>query len=106
MQWFKRFSPMIISVVIALCGVIVLRFFHAPMPWLLGSILAIILAGRFRSLPLASPKQFSAPSRAILGITIGSAFKPEILHYIVDFFSSPVLILLFVLIIRICGMWY
>jgi len=105
-QWLKRFLPIITSLFIAFCGVMVLRFFHAPMPWLLGSILAIIVAGRFPALPLASPKQFSAPSRAILGITIGSAFKPEILQYLVDFLSSLVLIFPFVIIITVCGMWY
>lgn len=97
---------MITSLVIALCGVMVLSLFHAPMPWLLGSILAIIIAGRFPKLSLLSPKRFSAPSRAILGITIGSAFKPEIVHYMVDFFSSLILIFPFVLMVTVCGMWY
>ncbi len=106
MQWLKRFLPIMTSLFIALCGVMVLKFFRAPMPWLLGSILAIIIAGRFSFLTLASPKRFSAPSRAILGITIGSAFKPEILHYLLDFLSSLALIFPFVLIITVCGMWY
>ena len=105
MQWLKTSLPMMTSLVIALCGVMVLKFLHAPMPWLLGSILGIIIAGRF-PLTLVSPKRFSAPSRAILGITIGSAFKPEILHYLFDFLSSLVLILPFVLIVTVCGMWY
>ena len=106
MNWFKMLLPIMTSLFIALCGVMVLKFFNAPMPWLLGSILAIIIAGRFSFLTLSSPKYFSAPSRAILGITIGSAFKPEILQYIVDFLSSLALIFPFVLIVTVCGMWY
>lgn len=106
MQWLKNFLPMMTSLFVALCGVMVLKSLHAPMPWLLGSILAIIIAGRFPSLKLASPKSFSPPSRAILGITIGSAFKPEILQYLFDFLSSLVLIFPFVLIVTVCGMWY
>lgn len=106
MQWLKTLFPILFSLCIGLVGVIILRFLHAPMPWLLGSILAIIFASRFTSLPIASPKYFSSPSRAILGITIGSAFKPEILHYLGDFISSLMLILPFVLVTTLSGVWY
>lgn len=106
MQWLKTLFPILLSLFIGLLGGVVLKFLHAPMPWLLGSILAIIFASRFASLPIASPKRLSAPSRAILGITIGSAFKPEILHYLGDFVSSLVLILPFVLLTTMSGVWY
>jgi len=106
MQWLKTLFPILFSLCIGLVGAVVLRFLHAPMPWLLGSILAIILASRFTSLPISSPKRLSAPSRAILGITIGSAFKPEILCYLGDFISSLVLILPFVLVTTLSGVWY
>lgn len=106
MQWLKTLFPILFSLFIGLVGAVVLKFLHAPMPWLLGSILAIIVASRFPSLPIASPKYFSSPSRAILGITIGSAFNPEILHYLLDFLSSLVLIFPFVIVTTLCGMWY
>lgn len=106
MQWLKTRVPMMISLMASLIGVMVLKLVHAPMPWLLGSILATILISRFSFIPLASPKRFSAPSRAILGITIGSAFNPEILHYLGDFLSSLILILPFVVVVTFAGMWY
>ncbi len=106
MQWHKTILPIVFSLCVGLVGVVVLRALHAPMPWLLGSILSIIIAGRFSFLPLASPKRFSAPSRAILGMTIGSAFKPEILQYMTDFLSSLALVFPFVLLTTVCGMWY
>lgn len=106
MQRLKSFLPILLTLGIGLIGVFVLRFINAPMPWLLGSILAIMVASRFKSISIASPKYFSAPSRAILGITIGSAFRPEILNYLGDFVSSLVLIIPFVFLTTACGMWY
>lgn len=106
MQRLKSFFSIFLTLCIGVIGVFILRFINAPMPWLLGSILAIIVASRFSSLPIASPKYFSAPSRAILGITIGSAFRPEILDYLGDFVSSLALIVPFVFLTTACGMWY
>lgn len=106
MQRLKAFLPIVLTLSIGLIGVIILKSINAPMPWLLGSILALVIASRFSSLPIASPKYFSAPSRAVLGITIGSAFKPEILHYIGDYLSSIALIIPFVFLTTLCGVWY
>jgi len=106
MQWLKTSLPLFLSLCIGFLGVMVLKVLHAPMPWLIGSLLAIIVASRFPALPLSSPKRFSAPARAILGLVIGSAFKPEILHYLVDFLSSLLLIFPFVIITTLGGMWY
>jgi len=106
MIWLKRFLPVAISLLIGVLGAILFSFLLVPLPWLLGSIVAIAIASRFPKLSLASPKLFSAPARAVLGITIGSAFNPTILHFLEDFISSIVLILPFVLIITFFGMLY
>ena len=37
---------------------------------------------RFEKIPIISPKTFSPPARILIGLTIGSAFTPEILDYI------------------------
>ena len=95
MQWLEGFLPVVASLFIGVLGAIVFSFIHVPLPWLLGAIVAIAIASRFPKIPLRSPKMFSAPARAILGITIGSAFNPTILHYLGDFISSIVLILPF-----------
>lgn len=106
MTWLKRFLPVLASLFIGLLGAILFSLIHAPLPWLLGAIVAIAIASRFETLPLSSPKIFSAPARAILGITIGSAFNPTILHSLTDFISSLVLILPFVIMVTLCGMLY
>ncbi len=106
MQWLKGFFPVIASFFIGVIGAILFSLINVPLPWLLGAIVAIAIASRFPKIPLRSPKMFSAPARAVLGITIGSAFNPTILHYLGDFVSSLVLILPFVLLITFCGMLY
>jgi membrane AbrB-like protein len=106
MQWLKGFLPVVTSLLIGVLGAIIFSLIKIPLPWLLGAIVAIAIASRFPNIPLRSPKMFSAPARAVLGITIGSAFNPTILHYLGDFISSIVLILPFVLIITLCGMLY
>ncbi len=106
MKWFKTLLPIALALFIGFLGASFLRFIHAPMPWLLGSILAIIIASRFSFLPLQPAKKLSAPARSILGLAVGSAFSPEILHYLSDFISSIVLVFPFVLVITIVGTLY
>lgn len=106
MQWLKGALPVATALIIGLMGAIVFLLIHSPLPWLLGAIVAIAVASRFPKISIRAPKVFSAPARAVLGITVGSAFKPEILHYLSDFISSIVLILPFVMIVTFCGMMY
>lgn len=87
-------------------GAMLFSWIGTPLPWLLGSIVAIAIVSRFPKISLRSPKMFSAPARAVLGITVGSAFNPDILHYLGDFISSIVLILPFVILVTVCGMLY
>jgi len=107
MQWLKGFLPVMASLFIGLLGALIFSYIKAPLPWLLGAIVAIAIASRFSFLNhLRSPKLFSIPARAVLGITVGSAFNPAILHYLGDFISSIVMILPFVLLITVSGMLY
>ncbi|AFL67922.1 AbrB family transcriptional regulator [Sulfurospirillum barnesii] len=106
MQCFKSFLPVVASLLIGLCGAMLFTLLKAPLPWLLGSIVAIGIASRFPKIPLQSPKLFSAPARAVLGITVGSAFNPTMIHYLGDYLSSIVLIFPFVLLVTFCGMLY
>jgi len=106
MQWLKSFLPVVTALCVGTLGAMLFTFIKTPLPWLLGSIVAIAIASRFSFLPLRSPKMFSAPARAVLGITVGSAFNPEILHYFFDFLGSLLLIFPFVVIVTLCGMLY
>ena len=106
MQWIKGVFPVFMSLLIGSVGGGIFYMLKTPLPLILGPITAISIASRFSFIPLKSPKFFSSPARAILGITIGSAFNPAILHYLGSFISSLLLVIPFVIIISFFGMLY
>lgn len=106
MRSLKSFLPVMTALCVGMLGAMLFTLIHSPLPWLLGSIVALAIASRFSALPLRSPKIFSAPARSVLGITVGSAFNPEILHFFSDYMSSLLLIFPFVVIVTVCGMLY
>ena len=71
---------MLLAIFIGVMGSILFIFLHLPLPWLLGAIFTSSIAIRFQNIPISSPKVFSTPARIIIGLTIGSAFTPEILE--------------------------
>ena len=97
---------MLLALGIGVCGSIVFIFLGLPLPWLLGAIFASSIAMRFEKLPILSPKPFSTPARILIGLTIGSAFTPEILQYIDVYFYSLLLVIPFTILTIICGMYY
>lgn len=78
MQWLKGFYPIAVSLCIGLLGAIFFLFIYSPLPWLLSSIVGLRVASRFNTIPLKSPKRFSAPVRALLGMSVLPLFIPSI----------------------------
>ena len=77
---------MLLALFIGACGSILFIYLHLPLPWLLGAIFASSIAIRFDNLPIISPRTFSPPARIFIGLTIGSAFTPQILDFIDVYF--------------------
>ncbi|WP_419675845.1 AbrB family transcriptional regulator [Aliarcobacter butzleri] len=97
---------MLLALLIAVSGSILFIFLHLPLPWLLGAIFATTIAIRFPSVPISSPKLFSAPARILIGLTIGSAFTPHILQYIPHYIISLLLVIPFTLLVIFFGTYY
>lgn len=97
---------MLLALIIGTIGSIVFIYLSLPLPWLLGAIFASAIAMRFENLPILSPKPFSAPARILIGLTIGSAFTPEILQFIDVYFYSLLLVIPYTIITIIAGMYY
>lgn len=97
---------MLLALFIGACGSVLFIFLNLPLPWLLGSIFASSIAMRFENLPIKSPKTFSSPARVLIGLTIGSAFTPEILEYLDIYFYSLLLVIPYTIITIIAGMYY
>jgi membrane AbrB-like protein len=102
----KTISKMILALGIGVIGSIVFIYLNLPLPWLLGAIFASSIAMRFEKLPIKSPKPFSTPARILIGLTIGSAFTPEILQYIDVYLYSLLLVIPYTIITIIAGMYY
>ncbi|WP_458699742.1 AbrB family transcriptional regulator [Sulfurospirillum sp. 1307] len=105
----KKLLPFLhvaLSLCIGLLGAIIFIYLKLPLPWLLGSITAMAIASRFTFIPAKNPKMLSPAARSILGLMIGSAFTPEIIKYVGNYVVSLVMILPFVVVIAICGMYY
>jgi uncharacterized protein len=106
MERFNVFIKMILALLIGALGSVLFIYLNLPLPWLLGSIFASCIAMRFENLPIQSPKSFSPPARILIGLTIGSAFTPEILQYLDIYFYSLLLVIPYTIITIICGMYY
>ena len=102
----NRFFQMLFALTIGVVGAIVFIYLNLPLPWLLGAIFASSIAMRFENLPIVSPKPFSTPARVLIGLTIGSAFTPEILQYIDVYFYSLLLVIPYTIITILAGMYY
>jgi membrane AbrB-like protein len=64
------------------------------------------LAIRFEKLQISSPKPFSTPARILIGMTIGSAFTPEIIEFVDIYLYSLLLVIPYTIITIIAGMMY
>lgn len=102
----ENLFKMLLALFIGALGSIVFIYLSLPLPWLLGAIFASSIAMRFENLPIQSPKPFSTPARILIGLTIGSAFTPEILQYLDVYFYSLLLVIPYTILTIIAGMYY
>lgn len=102
----KPLFKMSFTLFIATLGSLLFIYLSLPLPWLLGSIFASSVLIRFENLPIQSPKIISTPARVMIGLTIGSAFTPEILQYLDLYFLSLLLVIPYSILTIIFGMYY
>ena len=97
---------MLLAIFIGAVGSVLFIYLHLPLPWLLGAIFTSSIAMGFQNLPIQSPKIFSTPARVIIGLTIGSAFTPQILEQLHIYFFSILLIIPYTILVAFAGMYY
>ena len=102
----QQIFKMLLALFIGFLGAILFIYIHIPMPWLLGAIFVTSIAIRFENLPILSPKTFSPPARVFIGLTLGSAFTPEIIKYLDIYFYSLLLVIPFTILTIVCGTYY
>jgi len=106
LEKFIPFLQVALSLFIGFVGALVFIYLEFPLPWLLGSISAAAVASRITFIPTRNPKVLSPAARTILGLMIGSAFTPSMIQYIGSFITSLVLVIPFVIVIAISGVYY
>ena len=89
---------MLITLLVGYFGVLLFRFLHIPMPWLLGAIVAVLCVQLFTVVQLKWHKIFRDFGLVVAGYSIGYAFTPEALHDIKQYLGSMIVLnILFIL---------
>jgi uncharacterized protein len=71
-------ARIVLGYVVGLTGSLGFLYAGLPLPWFLGSLLICIVAS-VAGVPFDKPKMLAVPTRAVLGVTIGAAFTPELI---------------------------
>lgn len=99
------FSRQIMTLAIAGVGVAVFTALSLPLPWLLGPLLACLIAA-FAQAPLNGLGAAATPLRTILGVAVGAAITPALFQRIDEMALSMALVPLLALSIGLIGVPY
>ena len=97
--------PILNAFVTALTGVGVFHFFDLPLPWLLGPILACLLAALI-SVPLNTIKVMNESMRTVLGVAVGSTLTPAVLVTFPSMLPTLLLVPVMTVMIGVLGIPY
>ena len=106
--FLKRFAPqnfsyrkLLLALVVGFFGGCVFSYFSLPLPWMLGSLVACLIASLF-SLPVAVPGKVRPPMLMMVGVVLGSGFSPDMAGNMVQWLPSLGMLLLFVVVTACC----
>jgi len=84
--------PMGKAFIIGLAGALLFEFLGIPMPWLLGSLFAVLAVQLFTTVSLKWDVAFRNSGLVIAGYVIGFAFTLEALHGMKQYFTAMLLV--------------
>ena len=87
-------------------GVLLFYLLQMPLPWMLGSLFGALLATSMPGIHVVRPIKLANPVRAILGLAVGSAFTPALLHEVAQYLLSLSLLLPFMVATVWLGLLY
>ena len=96
---------MIFTMLLGTIGGAIAFFLGFPIPWLVGSLLAMTLCKKV-SLVKAPNKTFSRWMRVLLGVSLGGSIAASIHGLDASLISSLSMAVIFVLIVTLVGVWY
>ncbi|MEM1365120.1 MAG: AbrB family transcriptional regulator [Pseudomonadota bacterium] len=98
-------KAIVTSFLVAGAGVVVFHFLRLPLPWLLGPIVACLVAA-LAGLPMQGIKPLNDAMRTILGVAVGATFTSAILISMIGMWSTLALIPLMIACIGLIGVPY
>jgi len=88
----------VITLVIGLCGALLFNYIGAPVPWLIGPLVAVVAAG-FAGLQAKLPRPLRNTGLAVLGTTIGTGFQPDLAGSVLSWLPTMLAMLAIVLVV-------
>lgn len=105
----KAFSPsrfpyrrFLLALAIGLAGALVFVYLNAPLPWMLGAMMATTIAA-LTGVRITAPSVVRMPMILIVGVMVGATFSPEILQRFPEWWETiAILLVLSVLLGAVC----
>ncbi|MEY9783539.1 AbrB family transcriptional regulator [Sinorhizobium fredii] len=111
-SFLARFLPskfpyrkLLSALAIGFVGGCVFFYFHLPLPWMLGSLVACLIASLF-NMPVAVPGIVRPPMLMLVGVVLGSGFTPEMAFSMIDWLPGLGILMLFVTVTAGCCYFY
>ncbi|HET9023363.1 MAG TPA: AbrB family transcriptional regulator, partial [Burkholderiaceae bacterium] len=96
--------PVLRSLVVALVGALVCISIRAPLPWLIGPLVAVALASMLHG-RLVSPPGGRQVGQWIIGVALGLYFSPDVVREVVRLGPWVALAVAFALALGVLGSW-
>jgi len=96
--------PVLRSLVVALAGALICVWIRAPLPWLIGPLVAVALVSMLHG-RLASPPGGRQAGQWIIGVALGLYFSPDVVREVVRLGPWVALAVAFALALGVLGSW-
>lgn len=111
-RYLGRFAPskfpyrkLLLALAIGFIGGCIFFYFHLPLPWMLGSLVACLVASLF-NMPVAVPGIVRPPMLMLVGVVLGSGFTPAMAGSMIDWLPGLGILMVFVVLTAGCSYVY
>ncbi len=99
---YPRFA---FTLALGLASGLLFQSLGTPLPWMMGPMIACTIAALLK-LPIAAPPVIRPPMTMVLGVMLGSAFSPELVARIPQWWPATLGLLGFMLACGLSAVWY